>query len=487
MSGCPGLLELLHPDGVAQRAEVLGSACPERLRPARPGSAPPWDLVVLAPSADEAHSREWVDGAVAGIARSLAQDAVLYALIPPRSRGAMTRALTRAGVLPVLRLLHQPDAATSELLIPVHRSAIRRTADLLLPRGSSRRRGVGLALSVPGAVTLLGRGHPAVGIVARRPGSRPLAAWMDRTSGLDAAELALVQTRWRTDRTRTVLHLMPQATRRPPVAKVALRGPDAPAELRREAEALALLGPAARSAGIAVPSGALVELAPDCPALVLESVPGSSAARALNRHPDRADRVLHGLGTWLEQWSRATCHARVVDRALLDRWVLGPAARLAEPLAVGSDYLEWLEGCCRALLGQTVPLVASHNDLTMANVLLLEGGGLGVVDWEAATPQGLPLRDFVYAAVDATAAVHGYRDRPAAWDECFGPGSVHASVHQILSRLRQAVAVPDEFATVAFHACWLQHAEDERKKRTAGEPRPFLECARRAANRRWQA
>jgi hypothetical protein len=235
-----------------------------------------------------------------------------------------------------------------------------------------------------------------------------------------------------------------------------------------------------------VPEGTIIELSPCCPGLHLERLPGVTAARLLWQQPSRHEAIVRQLGGWLEAWSRTTLHARRADRALLDRWLLGPARRLADDFDDGAGYAAWLESLAEAVLGRSVPLVATHSDLTMSNVLIGPDGGLGVVDWEAATPDGLPLRDFCYAVVDATAARDGYRDRPAAFDRCFGREGM-PFVREIVGALRGAIELPGDLATIAFHACWLQHAEDERRKREPGEALPFLGVARRAAALRWQA
>jgi aminoglycoside phosphotransferase (APT) family kinase protein len=284
---------------------------------------------------------------------------------------------------------------------------------------------------------------------------------------------------WRRDRARAVVHLRGNPGGAGVVAKVMLRSSDARADIRREALALDSLSAAARKAGASVPTGRVVEQSRECPALLLEALPGTSAAAILTERRTAYEGIVRRLGAWLEAWSRATCRARRLDQAVLDAWVLEPARRLADRLDDGTTYAAWLESRCRELVGCSVPLVATHNDLTMSNVLLQPDGRLGILDWEAATAEGLPLRDYVYAVVDATAARDGYRDRPGALSRCFGAGS-QGVVAEALRRLRRAIDVPDGFATIAFHACWLQHAEDEARKRAPGEPLPFLGCVQRA-------
>jgi hypothetical protein len=118
----------------------------------------------------------------------------------------------------------------------------------------------------------------------------------------------------------------------------------------------------------------------------------------------------------------------------------------------------------------------------MSNVLLGDGPP-AIVDWEAASSTGLPLRDLLYAAVDATAARDGYRDRLAAFVRCFPDRGVSGSLGGLLEQLRRSAGLSERTTTLCVHACWLQHAADERAKRATGEPRPFLEIVRRLAER----
>jgi len=200
----------------------------------------------------------------------------------------------------------------------------------------------------------------------------------------------------------------------------------------------------------------------------------------LRHQPDRAAGILERLTEWLAAWGRSTSRPQVLDRRLLDGWVLGPLARLGAELGA-PGYAEWLTARCADLEGREVPVGATHNDLTMVNVFVQPDGTLGVIDWESAEAGGLLLGDFCYAAVDLAAARERYRDRAAAFERCFGPGRAPGAAADWLPRLRRAVELPEGYATVAFHACWLHHADNERRKRSPGEPLPFLGHARRAA------
>jgi hypothetical protein len=50
-----------------------------------------------------------------------------------------------------------------------------------------------------------------------------------------------------------------------------------------------------------------------------------------------------------------------------------------------------------------------------------------------------------------------------------------------VERLTAVAGLTKGTATLCVHACWLQHAADERLKRSAGEARPFLSIVRRLA------
>jgi thiamine kinase-like enzyme len=137
--------------------------------------------------------------------------------------------------------------------------------------------------------------------------------------------------------------------------------------------------------------------------------------------------------------------------------------------------VEWLESRCLELTGVRCAFVAAHNDLTMFNVLL-EGDGLGVVDWECARAYDLPLGDLAYAAVDAAAAAARYGDRVAAYERAFGTGPVAAQVDELVRRICRAVDVDDELAELCLHSTWLRHAANEQRD---GSSATFLSILRR--------
>jgi hypothetical protein len=168
----------------------------------------------------------------------------------------------------------------------------------------------------------------------------------------------------------------------------------------------------------------------------------------------------------------------------LHRAAIVPARLLAPQLPGGTDYLAWLEARCADLAGRPAPLVATHNDLTMWNILLDARGSLGVVDWELARQSDLPLSDFSYAIADTVAAAEGYRDRPAAFARCLPGGDLAGLVARLGRRLCAELSLPGELATLCLHAGWLRHAANEQAKKRPGEPHPTLEILGMLARRR---
>jgi hypothetical protein len=340
---------------------------------------------------------------------------------------------------------------TGSLLLPVERDALRWARR---SRAASRRRRV--AALAP--VRVLDRLAPAA--LARKPRARRPGAWL-RAKGNGTAVVASRRAAFLVDGRGLQL-----------VAKVGARL-SARRELA-EGRALAELGPAAQAAGADVP--ALVEQGElgDRHLLVMTGVDGRPAFALLAERPGRLTGLVERIATWLLRWNVATAVETSFSRELLEREVLVPARALGLP----EQYLSALERSGHAVGGRHMKLVAAHNDLTTANVLLGRGRRLGVIDWETATAQTLPLGDLVYVLADAEAAKHGFADRPAAFRSSFDgpPGALER-------RLTDALGLDSRIADLCFHACWLRHAANE-ALRPESETRPFLEIVRTIAERR---
>lgn len=478
-------LELLLPSGRAARALVLGSACPHHLRPATgPGDGgEPVDLVVIAPTAAECEADDWLAGAAATGAERLARGGVVYALVPRRWRGRARTLLGHRALEIESAVLHLPSLDESRHLVPLKPAPARHAFRSIVPLVPWKRAAAGALLALRGA-SLVASNVGSVGLVARRPGGPPLYEWlpMPGVAG-DEPRSAVISSSWRPGGASVVLHPFAAGASPPIVAKLSL-DPDAEAESESEGSRLEALGAAARRAGADVPEPLDDARLHGSAVLIATRVEGEILAPRLMRRPGRLDRAVTSVCAWLEAWGRLTATMTPITERQLESEVLSHAKLLAPRLRGGADYLTVLEARCAAAAGMLVPLTATHNDLTMWNVLVDRRGGLGIVDWEAAEQSALPLKDFFYAVVDAVAAARGYAARPAAVEECFGPRGGHVDrVHALQTSLARAVGALPEAVELSFHACWLGHAANELRTAGPSEPTPFRDIVQWLAQR----
>lgn len=470
-------LELLHPNGVIRKSYVIGSNVPTVLLPAPPMPAgEDADLVILAPTVTECHTVGWLEAAVSSVARKLGLYGIAYVLAPLPWRARVKRLLRHHGLVIGPSFLHLPNEASSRYLVPLTPIPARYACANVLPLSPWTQRLAMLALRLPGFQKNLGNVLPSAGFIARPVGGRPLFSWLFRLDGKgDRSGSAIIGRSWRSESGRVIVYRFLDGDVQPSaIVKMNLMT-TAAAKCIAEAATLGRLGPSARCAGARLPRPLLLGRMDDQPVLLQTVVDGRTVASLLTSQPTRFSEAMKCLVVWLARWNRATLAIRPLDRELLDREILAPAALLAPLIERGKEYQDWLTVHCAMVKGLQVPFVATHNDLTMWNILLDGKGDLGVIDWESARDAGFPLIDFFYAVTDAVASAQGYIDRQKAFEECFARNGAYANaVRALLRRVRVAVEIPDEIAELCFHACWLHHAANEHRSGGSSAPRPFL-------------
>ncbi len=475
------LLGLLHPDGSAARTLVLGRGCPDALvsgsRAWEDGARA--DLVVLAPTSRESSDRGWLRERAERAAAAVSPDGVVYVLAPPIARRRVLRRLRSRGVRPVLRLVHLPDASESRQLVPLERTpleAAARDATTAWRRVALR----AVARSRRGQ-TLLAAAGPSVGVAAQRPDATPLFRWLDPEDG---SPVATVARGWR-DVSATVLTAYRAGSDEPTSVLKVASTPERADALRREEASLRTVARTAAAAGAAVPAVVGATEVGGAHALVLEPVGGRLAAPALLARAVQPGPLLDRVADWLETWAVATRGLERLTAERLEEALLEPAAALAPFLERGPAFERHLAARCRSLEGAEIPVVATHGDLTMWNVLLGDDGTLAIVDWESARPDGLPLGDLAYATVDAHLLARGGTDRAAVFRALFGPVDDElAGYGPRARRTAEALALPPEVVALCIDACWLSHARNEQRDAAPGERRPFLEILDQLAARR---
>lgn len=459
-------------------ALVVGDGCPSAILPSPTVEGAPADLVVVAPDAREAARRRWLDAACDRAVAALPPDGVVYLLAPRHLRREARRGLDARGLRVATAFLHVPGVAATRHLLPLDRKALSfAIANVAELRSGTRRRL--LAVARGRALPLLEALAEPIGIAAVRPGSRPLFEWLFRLGPSEPLGTASISRSWRGGGGTTVLHRFAAGATGPSlVAKLPpAGGREAPdAHVRERAAATA------RSAGAQVPRPLGISDLDGRPVLLETALGGRPAAHRLAERPRELDGILVQVVRWLRHWNLGTADDELLTPERLHRDVLRPARQLAPALAGGDRYLGWLERRCAAVAGKRARLVSAHNDLTMSNVLLADGGSLGIVDWEHASERALPLVDFHYAAADAVSAARGHADRVAAARECFAPaGSRYEATAALRRELASALDVPPDVDELAFHACWLRHAANETAAGDDAEFRAILSWVAEAA------
>jgi hypothetical protein len=467
------LLELFHPDGAAQRALVIGSNCPEILRPLQCSEiTEDVDLVILAPTPAECRASGWLEDAARSVSQRLTADGVAYAVVPPLRRLRIRNLLYGCNLSIDQAILHLPDPGSSRYLIPLSPAPARYAVSNLLSLTFRKRLLATVGLCLIGSSKLFQWSLPSAGLLVRRPGARPMFEWLFRLNS-EANGSVLITTSSRGKEGSVAVHFFPGDAEKPSaVAKIKLKPTEC---LVGEAATHGDLGPSACAAGAQVPRILSLASLNGHPVLLQTALCGHSIGALLASRPNRLLGVLEHLVSWLESWNRSTRTTMPLDVELLEREILAPAVLVAAHLDEGGEYQKWLKTACSALAGAATPLVTTHNDLTMWNLLLRRHGQLGVVDWESARENDLPFVDFFYAVADAVTIARGFTETSKTFEACFVAGGAYERlVRQLLGRLRRVVGVPDEIVELCFHACWLHHAANECRTAKSSDPPRFL-------------
>ncbi len=481
------VLELLLPAGTARELRVLGSNCPLSLQRrgddagGRARADETVDLCILAPSPDECRRQGWLAKAAHQAATMLAPGGLVYVLAAPRWRLTILRNLGRYGFHLEHAFLHQPDWTTSRYLVPLQPETLAFVYGGLIPVRQWRRRLALRAASLAGWHQLAPLLLPSIGLVTRRSGVRPLFDWLAQAGPAEGLSSVALGSSWRGYGPVVLYSFDAGADGPATIAKTALGATESIA-LRREAENLKRLGDGARAAGAAVPVLLGLRDVAGGLAVVETALEGRPAAQVLEARPGEIAAVLSGLTGWLQRWHALTAARMPLTGVDLEASIIRPWAALVPDMAAGNAFRDQLAALSASVAGLVVPRVATHGDLTMANVLVEARHGLGVVDWEAAQAAWLPMTDFYYAAADAAAAAHGYADRPAAFNSCFGRAGAYTGLIVLLARrLSASLNLTPAAVDLCFYATWLEHAVREQATSRTGDPRPFRAILDRVA------
>ena len=471
--------------------EALETFAEHVARPAE-GASGTYDLVVLrnphAALLDRAHRLVRPGGSIyVELDRS-----ALWGLAGLRRPRRIRRILSGLGFEAIQLSWHQPDFRRCGQIFPlgaseiVHRALGERTLKTTLRVRAWRDRLL-LRLGLLPALA------PAVSIVATRADARgprtnaveKMVAGLVQPAELGRRRLAggahthLITPRFRTSR-HVVALLFPAGESTPTlVAKVPRLAGDNGGVAN---EALILAEFDARGAPEdSIPRVAAFGDAGDRAVLVQTAVIGSPLTPALIRSDPR--RHVEAMLAWLGEVERAT--GAEDGYAAWQTLVALPL----EAFAAASPR----DGEERRLVARTLELTApiaecgvrvgvQHGDLSHPNLMALDGGGIGVVDWELAELHGLPLQDasyFLGYAAFSLAGARGVAEELAAFDEAFiAPGGWAA---RELGAFAKRTGIPGGLVTPLFVAGWARSAarmRDRLEPGSAGDPSAWLRESR---------
>ena len=435
-----GVLELLHPTGAQSGTAVIGDHVPAALIGDETVDAGA-DLVVVDATAGTRELARVVAAAAANaivvvFGRQSARRRAIATLTP------MGFGLTRPGIAVRARGSVGPTLAVAGGRSNADRS-------LLEPVGGrrARLRGAGFTVCAPES-------------------AEPLAAWLPGPR--DAA--VVIRTSWRGPDESAVAWRLSGGNARV-VAKLGL-GSETVNVGDREAAAVATLGPHARAAGARTPELQATTTVAGRTAALLTSLQGRPLAQT-SRHS--LERAADAAVAWLGRFVACTSASARADAVIADA-ILGPARQAIAGLDGGGVYLDELHALAAAVGETVMPVAATHGDLTLWNVL--EGELPGIVDWEGARAVAPPLVDLPYLLVDVRSTASRRGGRVDAFMRCFPED--RPTLDTSTARAITGLELPSAVVELAFHACWLEHAANERRHGVDG---PFREILRIIAGR----
>jgi len=121
---------------------------------------------------------------------------------------------------------------------------------------------------------------------------------------------------------------------------------------------------------------------------------------------------------------------------------------------------------------EALPLVSEHRDFSPWNVLITRVGELGILDWESAELNGLPLLDLIYFLTYLTFFIEGAMET-RRFDEAYRRSwSLHTTIGQVnnecVRRYCDALQLDENCVPALRLFTWLLHSRSEYERlRTA--------------------
>lgn len=469
------ILDAIHPSGGAGLVRLADGTEQGGVVPVR--GLRHFDTVLFEPDAEVLGDAAALAKSCEGAVQCLAAGGVVHAIVAPGKRNAVARLFRSHGLI-VGAYYALVMSGQAQIALPLTGPAIRLMRDgwAVSPRWSMVER----LARLPGAAhALLARALPRIVMTVHHPGTR-LAAWLADAAG-DACH-PMVVTNWRGQGSSGVAFAFGGSS---PFLVAKRCSPESRPSVLAEQEALSRVGTMRQLQGIRVPRP--LGFAAAGMWTLQGFVKGRPLGLMVQRGATEAEPACDALAEAVWAWNLETRVVRPADMEMLEAFLLGPLDELSRHVAV-ERYRKHLVDAFRRVAGRAVSLVATHNDLTGANVLWAPRGGaapLGLVDWEAFVPEGLPLTDLLYSICDLALAAHQGGGRFAAFRHCFvEETSWRNALDSKVAAWRRETGDSLEWLSLCFHACWLGHARNEQRQEPAAEA-PFLSIVREIS--RWES
>jgi aminoglycoside phosphotransferase (APT) family kinase protein len=263
-----------------------------------------------------------------------------------------------------------------------------------------------------------------------------------------------VTPRWPTSRHVVVL-LMERGSGRPALVAKLPRVPSGGEGLAREASILEAVQSARPAGFAAIPRVVAHEHVGSWPLLVETALRGPPVGSTIRRR-DRM-RYVAAVLDLLETFPRSAATIAGAYERLIEE----PLRRFARNFGEGSEEADLAErtlAVLDVLRPADTPLVLEHGDLSHPNLISLEDGGIGAVDWELAELDGLPAHDLCFCLAFIAFATNRARtpdERLAAFHDVFL--APQAWGRRAISDHARRLGVDSEMLTPLFIACWARY------------------------------
>jgi len=242
------------------------------------------------------------------------------------------------------------------------------------------------------------------------------------------------------------------------IAKVS-RLPEASASLQREAASLRAVQ-AARPGGFdSIPRVIAFEACAGYPLLLETALVGQPMDRVMVRR--NLTRCCEAALAWLSELAQPNLNVTGTRNGWFERLVERPLRHFVRAFPLSSEEREVINrtwDLLTPLRGSDLPQVFEHGDMCHPNLLLLQEGKLGVIDWELAEPHGLPTYDLFFFLTYAAFAQQDVTTLPqyiSAFHTAFFGRSAWARpyVRAYARRLRLA----SHLLTPLLVLCWVRY------------------------------